>query len=99
VDDDDAGMVEAGGDPRLVEEPLLEARAFLGGDGEEEIHGLEGHRAAERGVEGAIDDAHHPAPDLFLDLVAPQDPGSGFAHHAPRTVRPRSAAMIPAANW
>ena len=35
VDDDDAGVGEAGGDPRLVQEALLEARAVLVGDREE----------------------------------------------------------------
>jgi hypothetical protein len=85
-------MVEAGGHPRLVEEALFESRAVLVGHREQEAHRLEGDGAAERGVEGPIHDAHHPAADLLLDLVAPQDPGAGFAHDAPRTVRPRFLA-------
>ena len=91
VDDDDAGMVEPGGDARLVEEALLEPRAVLVGHGQEQAHRLQGDGPAQRRIEGAIHDAHHPAADLFLDLVAPQDPGAGVSHDSPRTMRPRSA--------
>ena len=41
-----------------------------GGRREGELDGLEGDGPPEHGVEGLVDDAHHPAPDLAPDVVA-----------------------------
>jgi hypothetical protein len=42
---------------------------------EGELDGLEGDGPPEDGVEGLVDDAHHPAPDLAADVVAPDGGG------------------------
>jgi hypothetical protein len=73
VHDHDPGMGQGRGHARLGQEALLEEPALALGQGEGQAHGLEGHGPAQHGIEGAVDDAHHPAPDLFLDLVAAQD--------------------------
>ena len=46
-----------------------------------EVDRLQRHRAAEDGVRGAVDHAHHPAADLALDRVASEHLG-GAAHGA-----------------
>ncbi len=60
-----------------AEAPLvLLPLARVSGQGQPD--GLEGDRAAEVGVLGLVDDAHHPAPELLADLVPADRPGEGF---------------------
>jgi hypothetical protein len=75
VDDHDVGVGQAGRDLGLREEPPLELLALVGRHRERELDGLEGDGPPEDGVEGLVDDAHHPAPDLAPDVVAPDGRG------------------------
>ncbi len=67
---DDSGVREVGRHARFGEEATLEILALALPHGESELDRLHGHRAAEHGVEGLVDDAHHPAPQLALNQVA-----------------------------
>ena len=77
----DVGVVEAGGDPDLAEEPLgAEAGGQLG------AHELDGDRALVPEVAGAVDRGHPALAELLLDLVAVtervREAGAGWVHEA-----------------
>ena len=70
VDDDDSGVGEPRRAARLLDEPRPEGFSIFVAHGEAEDDRLERHDAAQQRILGAIDDAHHPAPEFGLDLVA-----------------------------
>ncbi len=84
VDGDDAGVVEAGGEPRLAQEALAEALLVdqLAGD-----H-LQRHGTVERQLRRPVDDAHAAAGDQRVDAVAGEHGADcGVCHAA--VIQPR----------
>ena len=81
VHHDDAGMGEARGDARLGEEASLEGVLRLARGGEQKADHLQGHHPVQRGVEGLVDDPHHPAAQLAPDLVASDSRGDRLGRH------------------
>ena len=75
-DGEDVRVVERAGEASL----LLEAVEALGGVAHLARQHLDGHVAAEAGVEGAVDLAHPAGPDRAQDLVRPQ-PRPGRERH------------------
>jgi hypothetical protein len=86
VDRHDAGVVEGGGRARLPEEPVA---AFGVGDPLRREQ-LQRHAPAERRVEGLVDDAHPPAPQLAEEAVTVERP---FRHDALLLTRIRSSSV------
>ena len=76
----DRGVREQGRRARLGHEARFEGRAVLVGGGEADVDRLQGDGAAEDGIDGAVDDAHHPAADLAGDLVPSEDLRLALAH-------------------
>ena len=90
VDRDDDGVADAAGRARLLQEARLEVGALLLGAGERDR--LDGDRAAERRVLGAVDDAHGASPQLAQDAEAAELHG-----RRPRSFRqPQGAAHVAA---
>jgi hypothetical protein len=97
VDGHDVGMVEAGRQAGLVQQPL----AVIGGQ-VRLAHNLDRHRAVQQLVVGSADDGHPAAAELGAEAVAVVEQTARFSRHAgpsgghrgPHPVKGRVPVMV-----